>query len=320
MGGPPIVAMPRQATGSTGRLLRSPAVYEKKVGKAYLRGCLKTLVVAIVGAIFGTAMLLTVLWLIQGGRVEPRTPRFALALAVPMIFMALLMLPAVLWVRIRAARLDRAFEPWRLRGRQAGAVMRSWHGEIDGRAFNAWFHKGPTIELYLGCRPATRAVIHRGGALIRALSRAVESRQPMDPSPIDLSEVSVHADDEDWLRRLLRRPEGRDAVTALLEETPRAAAAISVAPNAVRYLCRYLPLSELDEDNMRRWVGELGALADAVDAVGPSADAREPGRLEEWARTSRDRYLNRILLGLGLFLLLALAALFVFGWFFAGQS
>ena len=191
---------------------------------------------------------------------------------------------------------------------------------IGGRAFNAWFHRGPTIELYLGCRPATRAVIHRGGSLIRALSRAVESRQPMTPSPIDLEGVSVYADDEAWLRRLLRQPAARDAVTNLLEETPRAAAAISVAPNAVRYLRRFLPLSELEAENTGRWVGELGTLADAVDSAGPSADALEPGRLEEWARTSRDRYLNRIFLGLGLFLLLSLAALFLFGWFFVGQS
>ncbi len=42
--------------------------------------------------------------------------------------------------------------------------------------------------------------------------------------------------------------------------------------------------------------------------------------MEEWGRTSRDRYLNRIFLALGLFLLLAMAALFVFGWFFVGQS
>ena len=129
----------------------------------------------------GIALVVTVLVLIRGGDVEPRSPRFTLALAMPIIFMAV---PdgdrRRVVVAIRGRRLDRAFAPWRLRGRQAGAVMRSWHGEIDGRVFDAWFHRGPTLELYLACAPATRGAIHRGGVLIRALSRAVESRQPMD--------------------------------------------------------------------------------------------------------------------------------------------
>ncbi len=295
-------------------------MYEKKVGKAYLRGCLKTVVVGAIGAVFGTALVVTVLLLIRGGEIEPRSPRFALALAMPMIFMAVPLAVAAVWVKLRASRLDRAFEPWRLRGRQAGAVMRSWHGEIDGRVFNAWFHKGPTLELFLACAPATRGMIHRGGTLIRALSKAVESRQPMEPSPLDLEGASVYADDPRWMRRLLARDDAIAAIAGLMRETPRAAAAVSVAPNAVRYMRRFQPLAELNVENMRRWVGGLGALAAAVDTVGPSSDGLEPSKLEEWARTSRDRYLNRIFLGLGLFLLLSMAALFVFGWFFVGQS
>ncbi len=295
-------------------------MYEKKVGKAYLRGCLKSLVVSVIGAIFGTALVVTVLLLIRGGAVEPRSPRFTLALAMPFLFVAVLLAIAALVVIARSSRLDRAFAPWRLAGRQAGAVMRSWHGVIDGRVFNAWFHRGPTIELYLECSPATRGAIHRGGSLIRALSKAVESRAPMAPSPLELEGVSVYADDPAWMRRLLGRSDARQAVAELMRETPRAATALSVAPKAVRYMRRFQPLAELNADNMRRWVGELGALATAVDAVGPSAAGLEPSRLEEWARTSRDRYLNRVFLGLGLLMLLVMAGLFVFGWLFVGQS
>ncbi len=295
-------------------------MYEKKVGQAYLRGCLETVVVGAVGAVFGTALVVTVLLLIRGGAVEPRSPRFALALAMPLLFIAVPLAIGVVVVKIRAHRLDRAFAPWRLRGRQAGAVMRSWHGEIDGRTFNAWFHKGPTLELYLACTPATRGAVHRGGGLIRALSKAIGSREPMDPSPLDLEGTSVYADDPRWMRRLLDRDDARESIVELMRETRRSAAGVFVAPNAVRYLRKFLPLAELNADNLRRWVGELGSLAAAVDAVGPSTDRLEPSRLEEWARTSRDRYLNRIFLGLGIFLLLVMAALFVFGWLVIGQS
>lgn len=305
------------ATGTGGE---TPAVYETKVGKAYLRGCLKSLLVIVVGAAFGIALVVTVLVLVRGGDVEPRGARFTLALAMPIVVIALVMAAGALVVAIRGRRLDRAFAPWRLRGRQAGAAMRSWHGEIDGRAFNAWCHRGPTLELYLACAPATRGAIHRGGRLIRALSRAVESRRPMDPPPIDLEGASCYADDEPWLRRLLARADARAAVERLMRETPRAAAAVFVAPNAVRYMRRFQPLAELDADNLRRWAGDLAILAGAIDATGPSADGLAPSRLEEWARTSRDSYLNRIFLALGVVMLLAMAALFVFSWFFVGQS
>jgi hypothetical protein len=142
----------------------------------------------------------------------------------------------------------------------------------------------------------------------------------MDPPPIDLEGASCYADDEPWLRRLLARDEARAAVERLMRETPRAAAAVFVAPNAVRYMRRFQPLAELDANNLGHWVADLAILADAVDATGPSADGLEPSRLEEWARASRDRHLNRVLLGLGLLFVLVMSALFVFGWFFVGQS
>ena len=296
-----------------------PAMYEKKVGRAYLRGCLKSLVVMAVGAVFGVALLATVLFVARGGDIEPRSPRLALALAMPFLFMAVPLAGAVVFVRLRAARLDRAFEPWRLRGRQAGAVMRSWHGEVGGRMLNAWFHRGPTLELYLACRPATRGILHRGGVLIRALSKAVDSRRPMASSPFEAAGVTIVADDEAWMRRLLDRPDARAAVTRLMGEASRVASAVSVSPNAVRYMRRFQPLSGITADNLRSWLADLETLAAAVDALGPSAAGLEPGRLEEWARTSRDRYLTPILLGLGVVFLLVMAALFVFGWLFIGQ-
>ena len=312
--------MPRRPSAAGGALLRSPPVYEKKVGKAYLRGCLKMLAVGAAGAVVGVALVASTLFLIRGGDVQPRGPRFTLALALPLLMMAALLVVVVAVVRLRARRLDRAFAPWQLCARQAGAAMRSWHGEIGGRAFDAWFHRGPTLELYLACTPATRGVIHRGGALVRALSRAVASREPMEPRPVDLEGASVYADDPAWMERLLARPDVRAAVGALMAETRRTASGVFVAPDAVRYLRRFLPPAELDADNLRRWIAGLEALAAAVDGIGPSTDSLAATKAEVWARTSRDRYLNAILLALGLGLLLAMALLFVFGWLFVGQS
>jgi hypothetical protein len=293
-------------------------VHESKVGKAYLRGCGQSLLTGAVGAVFGVALVTMVLLLVRGGDIEPRSPRLALALALPLLFIATPIALGLLWVRLRAARLDRAFAPWGLDGRQAGAVMRSWHGEVGGRELNAWFHKGPTLELYLACRPATRGVIHRGGPLIRALADAVESRRPLSPPLPDLPGVSIYTDDEQWMRELLDTGGARQAVAALLEETPRTATVISLTPKAIRYMHRFLPLADLDAAHMRRWITELEAVAAAIDELGPSPAGLEPRRLEEWARTARGRYLNRILLAMGLVMGLVMLTLFVLSWLFIG--
>ncbi len=293
-------------------------MYEKKVGRAYGRGCLLSCGVMVVGAVFGTLLVGTVLVIIRGGDVEPRSPRLALALLVPIVFMAVPWAIAAVVVLARSRRLDRAFAPWGVRGRQAGAVMRSWHGEIGGRSFDAWFHKGPTLELYLGCEPATRAVIRRAGRLASAFARAFEAREPISPPPLDLAGVSVVAEDEDWMRRLLSRSAAAAAVTALLEESPRAAALVFVAPDAVRYVRRFMPVSEVEPDNLRTWLADLERLAAAVDAVGPSPTAVRPTRLETWARTARDRFLNAVLLGLAAFFVFVLGALFLFAFLNVG--
>ncbi len=294
-------------------------MYERKVGRAYGRGCLLSCGVQLVGLVLGTALVVTVLLLIDGGRVEPRGTRFTLALLMPLVFMALPLALGAAWVLRRARKLDRAFEQFGWRGRQAGAVMRSWHGDLDGREVNVWFHKGPTLEIYLACRPATRGVIHKGGPLIRAVGEALDKHAPLDPPPFELAEATFYAWDEGWMRRLFSRAAAENAVRSLLTDSARSASAVFFAPNAVRYLRRFMPLGEIRAEAVRRWLDQLENLASAVDLTGPSDAGLEPGRLEEWARSRRDKYLNRILAGVAIFGLLAFGALFVFSWLMVGQ-
>ena len=294
-------------------------MYEKKVGKAYARGCLLSCGIIVVGGILGTALVVTILLIIRGGDVEPRSPRLALALLMPLLFMAGLLAVGWLVVVLRGRRLDVAFAPWGLEGTQAGAAMRGWHGEVDRRVVDVWVHRGPTLELFLACRPATRGVIHRGGPLIRTIARTFESREPMAPPPLAMAGVSVYAHDPAWMRELLGRADARSAVETLMTGTSRAATAVMILPNAVRYLRKFGPLAEINPDNLRVWFAELGTLATAVDAVGPSRTGLDPTRLEEWARTARGKYLNRVLMGLGAFMAITLLALFVFAWLFVGR-
>jgi len=294
-------------------------VYETKVGRAYGRGCLRSCLAALVGGVLGVALVAAVLIVARGGDIEPRSPRLALALALPFALMLLVIAAAFLFATLRARRLDRAFAALGLEGRSGGPVLRGWHGEVaaaGGRRLDAWVHRGPTLELYLACRPATRGVIHRGGRLIRAVSRMLEGRRPLEPSP--LPGASVYADDPEWLTALLARPAVARAVGELLRETPRAAAALFFAPDAIRYMRRFFPLSELGAEALSGWLAELRTVAEAVDAAGASADAAEPSRLETWSRLRRDRHLIGILALIGAIFLLLQAALFLFAWLNVG--
>ncbi len=294
-------------------------MYEKKVGRAYGRGCLMGLAVFVVGLVVGVALVGSVLWLIDGGRVAPRSPRFTLALLAPSILIAFILALAAIWVRFRGRRLDRAFASLGWKGQQAGPVLRSWHGVLDGREFDVWFHRGPTLEIYAGCEPGTRGIVHTGGPLMRAIGEALDKHGPLRPPPFDLEGATFYSHDEGWMRRLLERGRGENALRALMTDTHRSASNLLVGPNYLRYMRRFLPLREIKEENIRGWLTEVGTLAEEVDRLGPSKDAVEPKKVEEWARKHRGRHLKKIFFGLGIVLVLSMGGLFVFGWFFVGQ-
>ncbi len=273
----------------------------------------------IIGLVVGVVFVGGVLVLIDGGRVEPRSARFGLALLMPSLLILVTLGVAALWVMRRARRLDLAFAPLGLSGRQSG-VMRSWHGELDGREVDVWFHRGPTLEIYMSTTPATRGVIHTGGPLIRAIGEKLDRRAPLEPPPFDLERATFYCYDEGWMRRLLERAAAENAIRALMTDTHRSASSVFFGPTTVRYMRRFMPVGEVTADNVRGWLTEIETLADEVDRLGPSDDGLEPTKLEAWGRKRRGSYLNRIFAGLGIFLVLAMGALFVFGWFFVGQS
>lgn len=294
-------------------------MYERKVGRAYGRGCLLSCGAQLAGLVLGVLLVGSVLVLIDGGRVEPRSARFTLALLMPAVLIFAILAAAAVWVLLRSRRLDRAFEAFGWEGRQAGAVMRSWHGERHGREVDIWFHRGPTLEIYLGCAPATRGVIHKGGALIRSIGEALDKHPPLDPPPFELAESTFYSYDPKWMRRLFERASAENAVRSLMTDSDRSSSSVFFHPDAVRYMRRFLPVGEIREENVTHWLDDLERLASAVDSLGPSPDGLESGRLEGWARKRRGDFLNKVLLALGLVLFLAMAALFAFSWFFVGQ-
>jgi len=263
--------------------------YEKTVGRALARGALRSCAVSIVGLVFGLGLVSTTLWVAGGRNASADSYRPLLAVAVPSVLISAMVALGMLFVAVRNRRINRAFADLEVKGHQVSCVTRGWHGTFAGRTLDAWFRKGPTLELYIGCAAATRGGIARTGELALKIARSLTSRRPLEPVPDEVPGCTVYADDPEWMRRLLAEPGVEEALARLLAETERVSPMLSVAPNAVHYMRRFGPLAELTRENLHSWLGDLERLAGAIDGIGPSRSAEQPSQVEEWARIRRGR-------------------------------
>jgi hypothetical protein len=181
----------------------------------------------------------------------------------------------------RNARLDRAFADIGP-GRALAPVARGWTGDRGGRRVDAWFSKGPQLELYIEGTPRTEVGIGRGGAVQRFAVRLTDRVTV----PLDDDRVAIGLDGN-WTRRLLADPRARAALDGLLAEDDGALRTVHVEPDAVKFTVRYVDLDGLDRDEVQRLLGLLAAFAHAVDALPAPARPVAPGGLASRLRTRR---------------------------------
>ncbi len=267
--------------------------------RAYGRGCLRTLVIVPVGALFGTILVGFALFVANNARPDQEAAAMAVVGAFLLLMMAAMVAVALAIVKWRGRRLDRAFAGGKAPGTQVGARSRGWTGTVQGRQLRAWVSRGPRLELYLDCDVGTRGAIRRAGRVIRALSKGLLSEgEPVTP-PAELAGCEVLSHDPRWMARLLARPAVAATAAELMESSSRVAPGLLWTPAAVGYLRVFLPLSEITEVNVERWTARLARIAAAVEELGPSSQGLEESRLEAWSRTSRRLHWNPIWIGLG---------------------
>lgn len=271
----------------------------RPIARAYGRGCRRSLLAMLLGGPLGIALVAYALWLAQAPLGPPSRARGAL-LAVAAFLPVALFLGAValaaVWVSRRRARpLDDALAPLGARGRQHGPVMRSWHGTLGTRRADAWFGKGPQLELYLDVDAATRLAVGVPGRSGTALARRF-GREPLAGDGLPLPPgAAVYAEDEPWARRLLAVPGVAGALTALLAQDGRTLTSLGIEPASIHYLRRFDPLAELRRERVESWLEHLETVARAVERLGPSLAGETPSRLERWARHHRGRTLRKAL-------------------------
>lgn len=222
------------------------------------------------------------------GLLFPLLPRGGQQMIAPLALgtWALTLIPAVFVVSLgvifrRNRALDRTFARFGP-GRALAPVARAWASTVDGRELNAWFSKGPMIELYLSCAPRTNGGIGSDGTLAR-MAAGVSGREPIS---LPSGRVAIGADAA-WMRRFTDDGAVRDALAVLLDDAPTGRPTVSIQADAVKYMARYIDLAELDADRVDALVHALGVLAAAADRLPTPAEPVEATGLLARMRTQR---------------------------------
>ncbi len=281
-------------------------MYEKKLFSRLSRGCLfQLLLAAIVGpiAIIFIAAALLILGRTTSQGDDPRAiAAFGVLLLFPFLILVVGGVIGYFLIKKRARNFDAAFAPWGLTGRQAGLVMRGWHGLVDGRTLDVWFSKGPTLEIFLGVDCRTRGVIHSEKGKLFDIARGLSNKKPLEAMPAGYEGFTADSSDEDWIRRLLESPAAAESLHALVGKTEgslRSFTALIITPNALKYRLRFLPQSAINKERTRQWIDHLLSLASAIDAIGPSATGEESTKVDDWSRVERGKHLGKIMVGCG---------------------
>jgi hypothetical protein len=117
----------------------------------------------------------------------------------------------VLW---RKAGLDGLFVPLGLTGKAYQTQFRQYHGEVQGRQVDVYFHRGPVLEIEVNTTIQTRLGVTDRQSDTRFFA-SLMGRQPLvfdDPS---LDNLTVFAADETWARSLLAFPEAVELLRRL---------------------------------------------------------------------------------------------------------
>jgi hypothetical protein len=266
----------------------------KAWGARFLRGLgLQLLVTAIVLPL-GCVCFLGPLAIAQNGNFDDATT--FLILVVPMGgFVTLLVggsVGAGLWILFRRQRqLDLAFTPLGLTGKMYLLSGRQYHGALFGRQVDAYFYRGPALDLYVSTSVKTRLSVGARDRVGAAIARAFK-REPFDPGDPDVSHLSLYTLDESWARELLRDRTARAALLRLTaDEGPYELRQFHITPGALQLKLYHTHQSRITFEHVELWVNDLLAIARVAEGLSPPAQMVEATGLERAAQSNRGAFL-----------------------------
>lgn len=282
-------------------------------GAAYLRQMLIALAAMVVILPLACLCLGVPLYVVQNGNYDSDVE--FLILLVPILGFGLLVIGgslglAVFIIMRRARELDAAFTPLGLAGRLYLTNGRQYHGTFSGRPVDAYFYRGPTLDLYLGTPLKTRLSLGAKDRVGQAIAGWF-NYQPVTLPEAELNHLSLYALDEAWARGLLSDPNVKAAILRLTAEaTDLELRQVHFQPEALLLRLYHTDTKLITADHLRQWLGDLQALARAAEAIPPPKQTAEASALERNTRSNRGAFvLPAIGLTLGLVCLASVCAL-----------
>ncbi len=179
------------------------------------------------------------------------------------VFAALILVTLFgVWLIVNRARaLDAAFTPLGLGGKMFLLNGRQYHGAHGGRQVDAYFYRGPALDLYVGSSVKTRVGIGTRDSVGTAIAGMI-NRPPIETGDSELDGLAVYTLDPDWARPLLADPQAKAALLRLVaDESAFGLRSVSLQPGSALLRMRYVNWKMITAEAVRQWAGDLIAVA-----------------------------------------------------------
>jgi hypothetical protein len=175
----------------------------------------------------------------------------------------------------RARRFDALFEPLGLTGSMFALTGRQYRGAVSGRQVHIKFYRGPALTYEVSTSVQTRFAIGTRTGLGQAASGILRSRTIQVDDP-DYGHLASSGHDENWARNLLADSTAKAAILRLTrDEVATEIRNLIVQPGKVQLMIYRFRISMLTAENVRMWMDDLLAFADAAEELPAPSDAPE---------------------------------------------
>lgn len=243
------------------------------LAKDYARSLIVTLVSAAIVIPLFCVLILVPLWFANRPGIDSKTALWVMI--IPAICFLLIVIGGA-WgtfffsQRRRAKRYDEILTPLGLSGRTYLLTGRQYHGTVQGRQVEAYFYRGPALDLRVTTSLQTRLSIANADTVSLSLARAF-GRTPLSLDDPGLNGLTVFTHDEEWTRSLLTNPEIQALLRQLiLNDSSFLMRQVHLEPGELRlylYRSRRLFRFSVTSEQIRQWLDALLSLARTAEGL-----------------------------------------------------
>ncbi len=220
----------------------------------------------------------------------------------------------IIW---RARTLDAALAGVGLAGRMLSLNGRQYHGNVSGRQVDAYFGRGPTLDVYVGTRLLTRLTVGRRDRVGQALAGLV-NRTPLALDDVQLESLAIYPHDAAWTLQLLNDARVRDRLLRLTDDHAPGAGRFEIRqlvlqPEALLFRLHRVSTRGVTAEAVQSWLTDLAALLRLMEDAPPPTVTDQANAFERTFRSNRAGLTARTLIVLLIALGVLVSCLVGFG-------